>query len=230
MGLVLTLLVGLTLISLVVALVMAAVGHWLGARLLEVGLFIGPRLFSFHLGQVPVRISLIPVGSSVRFRDLDAASEEGPAAHWGLTRQDSLFEDLSLGRRLTILLSGWIVVDLLAALILGPAAALQELGEGFNESFVFFATPGFAQQALASFDALVQASPLEAGALWALKITALDLAPFPLLTGGFIVKEIFSSMVRKPVSWPGTLNFVSFALLLGTVSVGGWELWVYLAR
>lgn len=230
MGLVLTLFVGQIVVSLVFAFVTAVVGRWLGARVLEVGLFFAPRLFTFHLGEVPVRVGLIPIGSNVRFWDVDSKPEERPAAGRDLSLQDSLFEDLSLVRRLTILLSGWIVVVLLAALILGPAEALRELGEGFRETFLFLWSPAFAQQALASFDALAQVSPLEAGALWAVKITSFNLLPFPLFVGGFILKEVFSSLLRRPFRWPDGLMNLSFFLLLAMLSLAVRALWGYLAR
>ena len=201
--------------SIVWAVATALVARILGATILQVHIFVGPSLRIFRLGEAEIRLGLLPIGSSVRFLDVDAI-EEAVAERAGRR----LFEELPLAARLSIHLAGWVLVFLFAQVVLGWSAAASELAQGFGQIFRFFYDRAYPGMALASLSSeLSQGLWDRAAAVVALKVIAINLLPLPIYTGGMILVEIASALVRRTVRWPSSVLSVSLFVYLAVLVI-----------
>ncbi|MBL1179065.1 hypothetical protein [Pantanalinema sp. GBBB05] len=128
--------------------VTAIVSSWLGATVLEARLFIGPAI---HMGQFQstrLSLGLIPLGRSARLLDQVALEQawnqelatqpEQPALDSNPTdliewqnrflQGRQLFEQLPWLSRLVIILSGWLVILLLALMVLVVPQTIKRFG------------------------------------------------------------------------------------------------------
>ncbi|MBL1178436.1 site-2 protease family protein [Pantanalinema sp. GBBB05] len=225
-----------TLTALIWLGVTAIASPGLGATVLEARLFTGPAI---HLGQFQttrLSLGLIPWGSSVRLLDQMAmeqtwsqefvtqpeqsASNSNPTdwSEWQtrFLQGRQLFEQLPWVSRMAIILSGWLVILLLAFMVLGVPQTHQAFWATYEETYRYLLEPDFARASLRWLNQAVAAQQwLSAITLLAVKITALNLIPVPFLAGGAAIQETAAAIIDRPVQFPNQWVATTFFLAIG---------------
>ncbi|HYC59278.1 MAG TPA: site-2 protease family protein [Thermoanaerobaculia bacterium] len=227
--------IGTVVFSLWDLVAVAVVGRTLGARPLELGLFIGPRKVLFHIGTLPFSLGLIPIGNYVRFlslaeqdgrsdQNLDSPIERGAEREWHSMRgpaEPRFFEQLHPLRRIAIILSGAVVLFITAAAVLGISEATASVLAGFPQILRGAFDHDYAEQLLLGGASLIPAGRiLEYEAVLLTKLLSVNLLPILPFWGGYTVLYLASMFLKREVSVPGTLE--STSILIAIVVSGIW--------
>lgn len=153
----------------------------------KIQLFYGSTIFDFTLGNLKIDLGWIPTGGSINYYDY----EKDVLSRSKLTR-------------IVILLSMPLTIILIAALILGPLVALDEVYKGFFQIMEGFLSPFERGKLYISYfflDTLPE-SMFIAFAIFATKFAAINLFPFPSSSGGNILVELFlkKTSIQKRVA------------------------------
>lgn len=209
----------LTVITLVSGLVMALVSWGVGAHPVEIRFHQGPSLWAFRFRGIRWSFGPLTFGTSASFKRSDSR---------GLDDEENPFPGLSFPRRLILSAVGCYGAILLALVFLLPSRGLAEIGSGFEQVVNVFS----ARQRVVAFFTLLQAEGFwTALGVLSAKAAALNLLPFPAMSGFNLLREVWGSMgePRKPserfMSWSFTVMILlwggwAFGLFLGLGSLG----------
>jgi membrane-associated protease RseP (regulator of RpoE activity) len=163
----------------------------------EISLFMGPDVFKFRLRGVLVKIAVIPIGGYVKHRD----------------NEDMVRGRYNLAARLFVTLAGPTATLGLAALLLGQERALESTLNGFRQLLEGAWSPLEVGQ---HYVARLLGSPfLTATGTLSAKMTAFNLLPIPLLSGGTALLSILlwrrdGRKAHAIASWIGLLFALPF--------------------
>jgi membrane-associated protease RseP (regulator of RpoE activity) len=174
---------------------MALVGWWVGATVEEVSFFFGPTLFRFLYRGVSYRLGAVPVGGFVKFKAEREKNKDSEQILFAADMEPPGFHDLHPLKQTLIAASGCAALLALAALCLGPWAAVRSLGRGFVQLIPFAPwTPAWVprgRELALRFMALLQEGPFRVAlGVMAAKLAAANLLPWPPLNGGMILTSI----------------------------------------
>lgn len=192
---------GLFLSSLVYALATALSGRLAGLAIDCVTVGAGPRLAEGRIGTLPARLALVPITAGVTFApDADGASR---------------LDRLSLPASLLVQIAGPLAMLALAALLLGPYA----LNVAANVWTGVFALAGDSGKdvMLTAVNALQRAPLVEGIGLVAASNAAVQMLPFPPLTGGMMLMRLFG--LKGETALAQTAFKIGFALCLALAAV-----------
>lgn len=158
----------LTIVNLAWLLASVAVSQALGHRPVLAQLNAGPALLRFRLAGFSWRLCLVPFGAYTGFRRDEESDEETPLAR------------APLWSRLVGLYLPWAFPILFGVLHFGPERGLEHLLSGFRIPFELELLEG---RFFRFFNWLREGRVSEAVAVLALKMTALNLLPLPILAG-----------------------------------------------
>jgi membrane-associated protease RseP (regulator of RpoE activity) len=206
---------------------MALVGWRVGATVEEVSLFFGPELIRIRYRGVSYRIGAIPAGGYVRFKGDRAKLKSAEEILLAADMEPPGFSDLHPLKRVVIVASGCAAQLVLAALCLGPLAAVHSLGRGFVQLIPFAPwTPPWVPEGkeLANrFVSLFRHGPFRVAlGVLAAKLAAANLLPLPPLNGGVIIMQLLGW--RKGL--PEKVEFAAtyMGLLVALILYGYWIL------
>lgn len=92
-----------------------------GSKIEEIGLFFGPKIFNFSIGEINFRVNAIPIGSYVKFTDE--------------------LSNLHPIRKILIVISGLLSYCVLAVICLGFSEAITQIVSGFSQIFRMLFSP-----------------------------------------------------------------------------------------
>jgi hypothetical protein len=157
-------------------------GKLIGGKIEDLGIFVGPTIFHFKLGEVTVRLNALPLGSYVKFSDD--------------------FQLLHPLRKTLAVLAGLVSYLVLAFIGLGFAETFQQVSSGFVQILSGVISPVAVGSRLVEVLANVfqeKSFPVGLGIL-ASKLLAFNLIPVGSLSGGMIVLyllELFNIKSEK---------------------------------
>lgn len=165
----------------------------LGAKVEEIGLFMGPKLFGFRVGGILFRVNALPLGSFVKLADG--------------------FEKINIVSRSIVALSGCLALILTALAVFGFAAGWHQFVSGFGQIFGGTFSPGSegARLVSAAYGFAAANSFLQTIGMFAAKMAAFNLLPIPMLNGGqfliYLLQAVFnlSDSAREKINIFGLL-------------------------
>lgn len=222
----------LTFLTLLAAVALATFIHLAGtviaAQIMRVRIDIvsyggGPTLAIFDAGNMTLRLAAFPVVGHVRFveRDYDL-------------RRGRMFDDLPRAQQLVIVLSGCATCFLVAALVLGPFAALRETAASWSEFLGVLGQPfPFTATQWAAIAAAVRdLNFVTLVALACAKYAGLNLLPLAPFNGGMALMILLGWRSQAAIETPlfglyfkSSLLIVALLLLfwlIGGISFAGW--------
>jgi hypothetical protein len=185
----------------------------------------GPTLLLWDAGGMTLRLAAFPVIGHVRFveRDFDL-------------RRGRMFDDLSRAQQLVITFSGCAASLIVAAMVLGPLAAMRETGASWVEFFGVLGRPfPFSAGQWASIAEAVRNSGfVSLLAVVCAKYAGLHLLPIAPFNGGMALMILLGWRSQAAIETPlfglyfkCSLLIVSVLLvlwLIGGISYAGWGL------
>jgi membrane-associated protease RseP (regulator of RpoE activity) len=196
-----------TILFAVYAASTATVGALLGLRIVDISLFVGPKIFRVHLFGIPLTMRLIPIGSSVRFRgdENEKNDSHGPA-------DELMIDDLSIVKRTLFTLTGCASLMVIAFICLGVPEAVHQLRTGFPQ-VVIGALGRKPNLARAYFELAANVSCRHALGLLATKLAAINLLPLPPNAGGMVLEAMLPIAIREKLRAITFPIFLTMALL-----------------
>jgi membrane-associated protease RseP (regulator of RpoE activity) len=199
--------------------VMALVGWRIGVTVEEVSFFFGPTLLQFRYRGVSYRVGAIPMGGFVKFKGERANNNDPEQILFAADMEPPGFGDLHPLKQILVAASGCVALLALAALCLGPWAAVRSLGRGFVQLTPFAPwTPTWVpggKELVGRFMALLQQAPFRVAlGVLAAKFAAANLLPLPPLNGGMILTSMLDWNRGLPESVVAAMTYVGLSVVL----------------
>lgn len=184
------------------------------APVIGVELFRIPFL-KFQLGSVLISIGCIPIGGCVRFNSFKSEAGEQPAGDTDL----GYFEDLGALEKLSISLSGPVVIFTVCAVLLSPGRAFGETLEGFMLFFRGAFDPGYRERAIGySYQIVANSNYSVSIALLLTKFLAMNLLPLLPFRGFALVRYAAAWIAGRDLEVPQAIASFSVVASLGIIA------------
>ena len=204
------------------------VSQIVGARIYTIGLFMGPTVMRFRIGHTRLHVGSLPLGNYVRYAPseddfLEGVDPEALAESIRTAEED--FGRLHPLSRASICLGGWVVLVLLAFALIGPQAAITEVGSGFVQLLQGTISPlGKAQELFMGFFSAYESRSIGiVVGIIATKIVAFNMLPLPPLAGGEAIRILVGWVQgarskdgdgnRLPMQWVTWPSFLCICLM-----------------
>lgn len=179
-------------------LFLVPVALWVGAGIVDVGIFMRPRLYTVRLGRLRICLNSIPLGSYVRLQERRIPVDpEDADDKISIPGRD--YEDLHPAKQVLILLSPSLGLVVVAILLLGPGRAMASFCALFMQSWWMLTGSLATGKGLVSevVETARVAPTAEFLGLAASKFAASHILPIPLFNGFHILWILFH-LGRKP--------------------------------
>jgi membrane-associated protease RseP (regulator of RpoE activity) len=199
--------------------VMALVGWQVGVTVEEVSFFFGPTLFRLRYRGVSYRVGAIPMGGFVKFKGERGNNTDPEQILFAADMEPPGFRDLHPLKQSLISASGCVALLALAALCLGPWAAVRSLSRGFVQLIPFAPwTPAWVpggRELVGRLMALFQQGPFRVAlGVMAAKLAAFNLLPLPPSNGGMILASMLGWKRGLPENVVVAMTYVGLCVLL----------------
>jgi membrane-associated protease RseP (regulator of RpoE activity) len=208
---------------------MALAGKLIGAWVLEVSLFLGPKLFQFDFGGTRFTVRALPLGGFVKFWGMGTPEDDMVERELPL-KGEIPFRDVHPLKRMAVPIFGLSMLVVIGFIGLGFANVIGSVGRGFFQILSGAWSPGTvgkhyigllvaASQALAFHQFL---------GLLACKMLAVNLMPLSVLNGGQILLWFFEMLFKIPETAIQKINLASFFINLLVYCPWLWAIFRYL--